>query len=251
MPNVYRHKEENVEEKIRLNKFLSEAGICSRRKADEYIAAGKVTVDGEIAQTGMKVLKNQKIEIEGVTAKKEEEFILLAFYKPKGIVCTTSKKDKDNIIDFIHYPKRIFPVGRLDKDSEGLLLLTNDGEFMNYILKARHFHEKEYVVRVDREITPQFIRRMSKGVPILDTVTRECKVWKTGKQEFHIVLTQGLNRQIRRMCEAVGYQVRDLKRIRIMNYRMENLKSGQYKKISQKEAKHFFDYDKKTYTQKQ
>lgn len=242
MQNARRRKEEKVEEKIRLNKFLSEAGICSRRKADEYIEAGKVMVDGKVAQMGMRVSKNQKIEVEGVTAKKEEEFILLAFNKPKGIVCTASKKDRDNVIDFIHYPKRIFPVGRLDKDSEGLLLLTNDGEFMNYILKARHFHEKEYVVRVDREITPHFIKRMSQGVPILDTVTRECKVWKSGKQEFHIVLTQGLNRQIRRMCEAVGYQVRDLKRIRIMNYRMENLKLGQYKKISKREAKKFFDY---------
>ncbi len=242
MQNAHRRKEEKVEEKIRLNKFLSEAGICSRRKADEYIEAGKVTVDGKVAQMGMQVSKNQKIEVEGVTARKEEEFILLAFNKPKGIVCTASKKDKDNVVDFIHYPKRIFPVGRLDKDSEGLLLLTNDGEFMNYILKARHFHEKEYVVRVDREITPRFIKRMSQGVPILDTVTRECKVWKSGKQEFHIVLTQGLNRQIRRMCEAVGYQVRDLKRIRIMNYRMENLKLGQYKKISKREAKKFFDY---------
>lgn len=231
-----------MEEKIRLNKFLSEAGICSRRKADEYIEAGKVTVDGKIAQTGMRVSQNQKIEVEGMMAKKEEEFILLAFNKPKGVVCTASKKDKDNVVDFIRYPKRIFPVGRLDKDSEGLLLLTNDGEFMNYILRARHFHEKEYVVRVDREITPHFIKRMSQGVPILDTVTRECKVWKTGKQEFHIVLTQGLNRQIRRMCEAVGYQVRDLRRIRIMNYRMENLKLGQYKKISKREAKKFFDY---------
>ncbi len=232
-----------MEEKIRLNKFLSEAGICSRRKADEYIEAGKVTVDGKVATMGMKVSKNQKVEVEGVKAKKEEEFILLAFNKPKGIVCTASKQDKDNVVDFIHYPKRIFPVGRLDKDSEGLLLLTNDGEFMNHILKARHFHEKEYVVRVDREITPQFIKRMSKGVPILDTVTRECKVWKTGKQEFHIVLTQGLNRQIRRMCEAVGYQVRYLKIIRIMNYRMENLKVGQYKMISKREAKKLFDYD--------
>jgi len=246
MQNAHRRKEGKVEEKIRLNKFLSEAGICSRRKADEYIEAGKVTVDGKVAQMGMQVSKNQKIEVEGVTAKKEEEFILLAFNKPKGIVCTASKKDKDNVVDFIHYPKRVFPVGRLDKDSEGLLLLTNDGEFMNYILKARHFHEKEYVVRVDREITPRFIKRMSQGVPILDTVTRECKVWKSGKQEFHIILTQGLNRQIRRMCEAVGYEVRDLKRIRIMNYRMENLKLGQYKKISKKEAKKFFDYCEKS-----
>lgn len=243
------NKEENVEEKIRLNKFLSEAGLCSRRKADEYIASGKVKVDGKVATMGMKVSKSQKVELDGVVAKQEDEFILLAFYKPKGLVCTAAKEEKDNVIDYIHYPKRIYPVGRLDKDSHGLLLLTNDGAFMNYILKARNFHEKEYVVRVDREVTPQFIQRMSHGVKILNTATgkevttSECNVWKSGKQEFHIVLTQGINRQIRRMCEAVGYSVQDLKRIRIMNYRMNHIASGQYKRLSKKDAKKFFDYD--------
>ena len=186
---------------IRINKFLSEAGVCSRRGADRLVEEGRVTIDGKVAVLGDQILPGQKVLVDGREVQREDEKILLAFHKPKGIVCTAEKREKNNIIDYLHYPKRIYPVGRLDKDSEGLILLTNDGELGNEILRARNFHEKEYIVTVNRPVTDEFLRGMAGGIPILDTITRKCKVEKLDKRKFRIVLTQGLNRQIRRMCE--------------------------------------------------
>lgn len=221
-----------MEQEMRLNKYLSDVGVCSRREADRLIEAGRVKVDGELALMGQKVLPSQSIEIDGKSIKKEEEKVLLAFNKPKGIVCTTSKKDKDNIIDFINYGKRIYPIGRLDKDSEGLILLTNQGELVDKILRGSNYHEKEYVVTVNKKITPEFLRAMGSGVPILDTVTRPCEIEQIDTRTFRIILTQGLNRQIRRMCEYFDYRVVDLKRVRVMNIRLGRLKSGTYRRIA-------------------
>ena len=221
-----------MEQEMRLNKYLSDVGVCSRREADRLIEAGRVKVDGELALMGQKVLPSQSIEIDGKSIKKEEEKLLLAFNKPKGIVCTTSKKDKDNIIDFINYGKRIYPIGRLDKDSEGLILLTNQGELVDKILRGSNYHEKEYVVTVNKKITPEFLRAMGSGVPILDTVTRPCEIEQIDTRTFRIILTQGLNRQIRRMCEYFDYRVVDLKRVRVMNIRLGRLKSGTYRRIA-------------------
>ena len=224
---------------VRLNKYLSEAGVCSRREADRYVEAGRITVDGQPASMGQKIMPGQRVCLDGKPVKKagktEDRRILIAVNKPKGIVCTTSKKEKDNIIDFLDYPERIYPVGRLDKDSEGLLLLTNDGELMNEILKARNYHEKEYEVKVNRPVTNTFLKKMSSGVPILDTVTRPCQVERTGEKSFRIVLTQGLNRQIRRMCESLDYRVTDLKRTRIMNIRLGRLAVGSWRNVTGKE----------------
>lgn len=217
---------------MRLNKYLSDAGVCSRREADRFIEAGRVKVDGKPALMGQKVLPSQRIEMDGKLIKKEEEKVLLAFNKPKGIVCTTSKKEKDNIIDFINYGKRIYPVGRLDKDSEGLILLTNQGELVDKILRGSNYHEKEYVVTVNKRITPEFLRAMSSGVPILDTVTRPCEIEQIDIRTFRIILTQGLNRQIRRMCEYFDYRVVDLKRVRVMNIHLGRLKSGTYRRVA-------------------
>ncbi|MBU9726088.1 pseudouridine synthase [Diplocloster modestus] len=222
-------------EEVRLNKYLSEAGVCSRREADRLIEAGKVTVDGVPAVTGMKVREDQRILVNGRPACKEEEMILLVVNKPRGIVCTAEKREKNNIIEFLHYPKRIYPVGRLDKDSEGLLLMTNNGEIVNKIMRSGNRHEKEYVVTVNREVTEEFVRAMAGGIPILDTVTRKCEVQKLDKYRFRIVLTQGLNRQIRRMCEYLGYRVAALTRVRIMNIRLGNLKPGAYRKVTPQE----------------
>ncbi|WP_343250452.1 pseudouridine synthase [Diplocloster hominis] len=222
-------------EEVRLNKYLSEAGVCSRREADRLIEAGKVTVDGALAVTGMKVREDQKILVDGRPVCKEEEMILLAVNKPRGIVCTAEKREKNNIIDYLHYPKRIYPVGRLDKDSEGLLLMTNNGEIVNKIMRSGNRHEKEYVVTVNREVTEEFVRAMAGGIPILDTVTRKCEVQKLDKYRFRIVLTQGLNRQIRRMCEYLGYRVAALTRVRIMNIRLGNLKPGAYRRVTPQE----------------
>lgn len=218
---------------IRLNKYLSESGICSRREADRLIEAGKVLVDGNVAVMGMKILPGQRVVCDGVPVGEKDRPVLLAVNKPRGIVCTTSEKDRaENIVEFLNYPVRIYPVGRLDKESEGLLLMTNQGELMDRILRARNGHEKEYRVTVDRPITEAFLRRMGSGVPILDTVTRPCEVKRLGEQEFGIILTQGLNRQIRRMCEALGYRVTRLCRIRIMNLTLGSLKSGEYREVS-------------------
>lgn len=228
-------KEETAAIPQRLNKYLSDAGVCSRRQADRYVEEGRILIDGEKAQLGQKVMPGQRILLDGNPIKISRQRILLAVNKPKGIVCTTQKKEKDNIVDFIHYPERIYPVGRLDKDSQGLILMTNDGELMNEILKARNGHEKEYEVKVDKPVTKQFLRKMAQGVPILDTVTRPCKVRQTGPCTFRIILTQGLNRQIRRMCEALGYRVKELTRLRIMNVTLGNLPEGHYRELTETE----------------
>ena len=207
----------------RINKYLSEMGYCSRRAADKLIAAGRVEINGRIPEVGTKVGPGDEVRVDGkLISTPSDRPVYLAFNKPVGIVCTTDTRvEPDNIIDFIGYPSRIFPIGRLDKPSEGLIFLTNDGDIVNKILRARNNHEKEYVVTVDRPITRDFIRRMSNGVPILDTVTRKCEVEQLNRQVFRIILTQGLNRQIRRMAEYLGYRVTKLKRIRIMNVRLD------------------------------
>ena len=209
--------------KKRINKYLSEAGYCSRRAADKLILAGRVTINGTTAELGSKVDLNDLVLVDGKSIiKKDDNYVYIAFNKPIGIVCTTdTKAEKDNIIDYINFPIRIFPIGRLDKPSEGLILLTNDGDIVNKILRARNNHQKEYVVRVNRPISQEFVRKMSSGVPILDTVTQPCTVEKLDKFTFRIILTQGLNRQIRRMCEYLGYDVTKLKRIRIMNIHLD------------------------------
>lgn len=230
-------------DEIRINKYLSEAGVCSRREADRYIMEGKVKIDGVVAEIGSKVSKDSKVTFCGKPVKKEEKLVLIAFNKPAGIVCTTDTREPDNIIDYIGYGMRIYPIGRLDKDSEGLILLTNDGNIVNKILRAENKHEKEYIVTVNKEIDAEFIKTMSSGVPILDTVTRPCKVRQLDKYTFNIILTQGLNRQIRRMCEYLGYRVLTLKRVRIMNIRLGRLKIGDYRNVTEKEieelVKHF------------
>lgn len=225
-------------EKVRINKYLSAQGVCSRREADRYIEAGKVTIDGRIAGMGEKVDGTEEILFDGkmVSGAKEEK-IVLAMNKPAGIVC--SSKEKDNIIDYLNYSKRVYPVGRLDKDSTGLILLTNDGELMNEILKARNYHEKEYEVRVRERITADFIRGMSEGVWLseLGVKTRPCKVKKIDAYTFRIILTQGLNRQIRRMCAYFNFRVVTLKRIRIMNIQLGDLKEGEWREIKGCELK--------------
>ena len=222
-------------EQIRLNKFLSDAGVCSRREADRLAEQGLITVDGETAVVGMKIHPDAQVKVRGKRIKKEEEKVLLAFHKPAGVVCTAEKREKNNVIDYLNYPLRIYPVGRLDKDSTGLLLLTNDGELVNKIMRAGNYHEKEYIVRVNRPLTEEFCRKMASGVPILDTVTRTCKVEPVDEMTFRIVLTQGLNRQIRRMCEALGYRVIALKRVRIMNIKLGDLKEGAWRRVEGKE----------------
>lgn len=219
----------------RLNKFIGETGFCSRREADTYIEKGRVTVNGNVAEMGMKVTNGDEVRIDGkLIREKNEKPVYLAFNKPVGIECTTNLEVKDNIVDYINYPKRIFPIGRLDKASEGLIFMTNDGDIVNKILRARNNHEKEYTVTVDRPITDRFIQRMGNGIPILDTVTRKCKVEQISKYTFKIVLTQGLNRQIRRMCDYLGYEVTALKRIRIINISLD-LPVGRYRDLTQAE----------------
>ena len=207
----------------RINKYLSEVGYCSRRAADKLIDQGRVTINGKVPEMGTKIVQGDEVRVDGeLISEPKEKPVYLAFNKPIGIVCTTDTRvEKDNIIDFINYPKRIFPIGRLDKPSEGLIFLTNDGDIVNKILRARNNHEKEYLVTVDRAITADFVRKMENGVPILDTITRKCKVEQIGKYEFKIILTQGLNRQIRRMCEYLGYNVQRLKRVCIMNVKLD------------------------------
>ena len=222
-------------ELIRLNKFLSDAGVCSRREGDRLIEAGKVVVNGKVALMGQKVTINDDIVVNGQRVSREDERILIALNKPVGIECTTDLNNKDNIVDFVNYSKRIYPVGRLDKNSQGLILMTNDGSLVNSILKASNGHEKEYHVWTDKQITDEFVEKMSSGVEILDTVTRPCKVVRLKKNMFSIVLTQGLNRQIRRMCEALGYRVVKLKRIRIMNIELGNLPIGSYRDVTKEE----------------
>lgn len=221
---------------VRINKYLSEIGYCSRRTADKLIQEGRITVNGEAVEMGLKVTPADEIVVDGIIVDQAgDKPVYIAFNKPVGIVCTTDTRvEKDNIIDYINYPTRIFPIGRLDKPSEGLIFLTNDGDIVNKILRARNQHEKEYVVTVNRPITDEFIQKMSAGVPILDTVTRPCVVKQTHKKEFRIILTQGLNRQIRRMCEYLDYRVVTLKRVRIMNVSLD-VGKGKWRHLTKKE----------------
>lgn len=232
---VINHKENKDE--VRLNKYISETGFCSRREADKLIEQGKVKIDGILGTTGMKVKKGQKVTVNGKPLKVEEELVYIALNKPVGITCTTEKKIKGNIVDFVGHNKRIFPIGRLDKDSQGLIFLTNDGDIVNKILRAGNNHEKEYIVTVNKAITNEFIKGMSNGVPILDTITKKCYIKKEGRNVFRIILTQGLNRQIRRMCEYFGYEVTKLERVRIMNVNLGKLKNGQWRNLSAGELK--------------
>lgn len=226
--------EENLK---RLNKFIGETGYCSRREADKLIEEGRVTINGVVAEMGTKVSANDEIRINGkLIVEKNEKMVYLAFNKPVGIECTTNLEVKNNIVDYINYPKRIFPIGRLDKASEGLIFMTNDGDIVNKILRARNNHEKEYTVTVNKPITERFIQRMGNGVPILDTVTKKCKVEQISKFTFKIILTQGLNRQIRRMSEYLGYEVTALKRIRIINISLD-VPVGRYRELTDDEIK--------------
>ena len=221
----------------RINKYLSEVGYCSRRVADRLIEEGKVTINGKIPEMGAKVEEGDQVEIEGKKIEKSstEKNIYLAFNKPLGIVCTTDRRiEKENIVDFIKYPSRIFPIGRLDKLSEGLIFLTNDGDIVNKILRARNNHEKEYIVSVNRTIDREFIQKMRNGVEILNTITKNCSVEKLGPKKFKIILTQGLNRQIRRMCQTLGYRVKSLKRVRIMNIKLD-VPTGKYREFTKEE----------------
>ena len=221
----------------RINKYLSEVGYCSRRVADRLIEEGKVTINGKIPQMGSKVEEGDQVEVEGqrIDKSSKQKNIYLVFNKPVGIVCTTDRKvELDNIIDFIKYPTRIFPVGRLDKASEGLIFLTNDGDIVNKILRSRNHHEKEYIVSVNRPINRDFVQSMSNGVKILDTITKDCFVQQLGPKKFKIILTQGLNRQIRRMCESLGYRVQSLKRVRIMNIKLD-VPKGKFREFTKEE----------------
>ena len=222
----------------RINKYLSEVGYCSRRAADKLISEGRVTINGVVPEMGTKIIREDEVRVDGeLISEPKEKPVYLAFNKPVGIVCTTDTKvEKDNIIDYINYPKRIFPIGRLDKPSEGLIFLTNDGDIVNKILRARNNHEKEYLVTVNKPITNNFIQKMSSGVPILDTVTRKCKVEQISKNQFKIILTQGLNRQIRRMCEFLDYRVVKLKRTRIMNVSLDT-QVGKWRNLTDNEIR--------------
>lgn len=235
---------------IRINKYLSEAGVCSRRTADREIEAGNVKIDGRTASTGDRVAPGMTVFFRGKAVSREKEEILIAFHKPAGIVCTAQKREKDNIIDYINYPKRIYPAGRLDKDSEGLILLTNQGDLVNKIMRAGNCHEKEYVVTVDRELTDDFLDGLRNGVYLeeLDVTTRRCRVRRTGKYTFTIILTQGYNRQIRRMCGAFGYHVRKLVRVRIMNIELADLKPGTYRNVTPEEKKELLRLTEHSYS---
>ncbi len=226
-----------MEELKRINKYIAETGFCSRREADKLIEQNRITINGKIPEMGTKVGPDDEVRIDGkLISEKKVRPIYLAFHKPVGIECTTNQSVKGNIIDFINYPERIFPIGRLDKDSEGLILMTNDGDIVNKILRSRNNHGKEYIVTVNKPITDRFIQRMANGIPILGTVTKKCKVEQISKYVFRIVLTQGLNRQIRRMCEYLGYEVTALKRIRIINISLD-VPVGKYRELTTQEIK--------------
>lgn len=222
-------------ENKRLNKFIADSGYCSRREADRLISEGRVLIDGRVGVLGDRVLPGMQVLVDHHPLSGQGEKVYLLLNKPVGIVCTADPREPMNVVDYLSYPIRIFPVGRLDKDSEGLLLLTSDGEIVNRLLRAAGGHEKEYEVTVDRPVTPDFIRGMSAGVPILDTVTLPCKIRRTGERSFTIVIVQGLNRQIRRMCEHFGYSVRSLRRVRIMNLRLGSLRPGQWRELTDDE----------------
>ncbi|MDY3919732.1 MAG: pseudouridine synthase [Candidatus Limivivens sp.] len=235
---------------VRLNKYLSETGVCSRREADRLIEAGEVRVDGERARAGMKVLPSQRITVSGRKVSREEEMVLLAVNKPRGVVCTTDKRWGDTTVEeILHYPKRVFYIGRLDKDSEGLLLMTNNGGILNQIMRAGNYHEKEYEVMVNKPVTKAFLDAMAAGgIPVLDQKTRPCRIWKTGERSFRIVLTQGLNRQIRRMCEYFGWEVTSLRRIRVMNIRLGDLKPGCWREVTREEQEKLYEQLKGSYS---
>lgn len=232
------------QEQIRINKYLAMSGICSRREADKLIEQGKVTINGRVAVAGDRVGASDKVLVGKKEARTEDKKVVLAFYKPKGVVCTEKDKHADKIIaDLVKYPVRVTYAGRLDKDSEGLLLLTNDGDLIQTMMKGSGNHEKEYVVKTDKEITTEFIRNMEQGVYLkeLEITTKPCKLKQVGRFTFHIVLTQGVNRQIRRMCQAFGYEVKNLKRVRVMNITLENLKIGQFRELSEEELVLLYD----------
>lgn len=227
----------NNSDSINLNKYISSTGICSRREAEKFIVAGQVTINGEVAQLGNRVFEGDVVKLKGKPLKSKPKTIYIALNKPVGIVSTTDSKERRNIVKHVNHPQRLFPIGRLDKPSEGLIFLTNDGDIVNKILRAGNNHQKEYIVTVDKKIDDVFIQKMSNGIPILGTVTKKCSVSKVNDYTFNIVLTQGLNRQIRRMCEYLGYDVKKLKRTRIMNVKLGGLKSGEWRELSDAEMK--------------
>ena len=221
---------------MRINKFLGETGVCSRREADQWIAAGRVSVNGVTAVLGTQVNEGDEVRLDGKPLAAKPKRVYIALNKPVGVECTTDTEVPGNIVDFVGHKERIFPIGRLDKESEGLILLTNDGDIVNRVLRAEHEHEKEYIVSVDRPLTPEFLRGMANGVPVLDTITNPCKVTQVGKNTFRIVLTQGLNRQIRRMCEYYDYTVRRLQRVRIMHIHLGSLPVGKWRNLTPAEV---------------
>ncbi|HZG17555.1 MAG TPA: 23S rRNA pseudouridine(2604) synthase RluF [Candidatus Bathyarchaeia archaeon] len=227
---------------MRINKFISETGICSRREADKWIQDGRVTINGVVAELGSTAEPGDDVRVDGKPLGKKKKPVYIALNKPVGITSTTERHVEGNIIDFINHPERIFPIGRLDKDSQGLILLTNDGDIVNKILRAENNHEKEYIVTVNRPITPEFVQGMSSGVKILGTKTKPCKVSRLDDRVFRIILTQGLNRQIRRMCEVFGYRVMKLERIRIMNIRLDGLKIGHWRNLTPQELQQLMSY---------
>ena len=226
---------------VRINKFISETGFCSRREADKLVEQGRVTLNGKQAVLGDKATGDDEVLVDGKPLKVKKAGVYIAFNKPVGITCTTERRIHGNIIDYIKHPERIFPIGRLDKPSEGLIFLTSDGDIVNKILRAGNNHEKEYVVTVDKPVRPDFVQKMSNGVPILDTVTKKCFVRRDGAYVFTIILTQGLNRQIRRMCEYLGYSVTKLKRVRIMNVTLDNLPVGKWRNLTIEELNQIND----------
>lgn len=232
---------ENNNEGKRLNKYIADSGYCSRREADRLIQEGKVKINGRVAGLGDRVLPGMKVVCDGKSLSGDGEKVYIMLNKPRGIVCTADPREPMNVVDYVGYPIRIFPVGRLDKDSEGLLLLTSDGEIVNRLLRAAGGHEKEYEVEVDKPLTREFMENMMKGVPILDTVTLPCKLRRTGARSFNLVIVQGLNRQIRRMCEALGYNVQKLRRVRINTLKIGNLLPGQWRELTESELRALLD----------
>ncbi|NKQ21405.1 23S rRNA pseudouridine(2604) synthase RluF [Brevibacillus laterosporus] len=220
---------------MRINKFISETGYCSRREADKLVEAGRVTINGVVAELGSQADGGDDVKIDGKALGIKKAAVYIALHKPVGITCTTERHIKGNIVDFVNHPERIFPIGRLDKDSEGLILLTNDGDIVNKILRAENNHDKEYIVTVDKPITDAFLKGMASGVRILGTTTKPCQVNRINERSFRIILTQGLNRQIRRMCQVFGYKVQRLQRIRIMNIHLDGIKKGEWREVSTKE----------------
>lgn len=232
----------NDEEPVRLNKFIADCGVCSRRQADALIEEGRVTIDGEKAVMGQKVASSQRVCVDGKDIQDDGKTIIMIFNKPAGLVCTTAEDERNNVVKYINYPRRIYPVGRLDKDSEGLLIMTNRGDIVNGIMRSRYGHEKEYIVTTCQALNDKYLEDMAKGVPILDTVTKPCRIERIGKYRFKIIITQGLNRQIRRMCEHFGYDVKELRRIRIMDIELGDLPEGQWRMATKAERRKLMRY---------